>query len=251
MKNEAENNPSNGEENFSLPEGYFQRSAASLTNRIEWIEEHKSFPALNAARKNNVFSLPEGYFQSSGERLGLLDNPLLASLQRLNSFSVPENYFADAEFTLLSRLLGDEDISLLPFQKQSPFTVKPGYFAENEQRLKTRLEQKNHGARVIRLFGSRTWMAAAALLLLALGFWLYRFYMTPASVKDCGTMACIDKQDLLKSKSIENLESDELYELVNSAQLEQELEKKSGGTLNTKQKDTTPVDVDDDLLDEI
>jgi hypothetical protein len=85
-----------------------------------------------------------------------------------------------------------------------------------------------------------------------LGIWLYNFYFTPVAVKDCGTMACVDKIDLLKVKHLEGLDNDELYELVNSKKLEQKLEKKPNKN-SEKQDSVNELDerVTDALLEEI
>ncbi|MES2678863.1 MAG: hypothetical protein V4635_03220 [Bacteroidota bacterium] len=251
MSNEFDNTAFNGDPDFGLPEGYFQKSAASVVNRIEWLEEHKDFPVLSVARNAAVFTVPEGYFSAAEERLELLDCPVLLASAKQDGFSVPGNYFREAEVAGLSIVIGESEPSLDFISRQNNFAVKPGYFQHNEKRLQDLLLNPQQPTRVLSLFGSKTWMAVAALLIVAFGFWMYDFYFGPAPQKDCGTMACIDRADLLKSKNLEALDNEELYELVNTKKLEQELEKKSTVPEPGKKRDSLHEEAMDELLDEI
>ncbi|HOZ86765.1 MAG TPA: hypothetical protein PL029_03355 [Bacteroidia bacterium] len=251
MSNEFDNTAFNGNPEFGLPDGYFQKSAGSVFNRIEWLEEHKDLPALSAARNKDLFTVPRGYFAAAEEKLELLDCPVLLASGKKSGFTVPADYFNEAEVTELSKVMGATESALDFISRQNNFSVKPGYFEQNEKRLQNLLLNQDKPARVLFLFNTKAWMAAAALLVLALGFWMYDFYFVPAAAKDCGTMACIDRADLLKSKNLEALENEELYELVNTKKLEQELEKKSAPTQQDKKSDSLRDEALDELLDEI
>lgn len=140
---------------FNVPENYFQKSALSIFNKIEWQEEHQEFPNLLKHKNSTVFGLPENYFE------------------------------------------------------------------ENEARLNTLLEPKT---KVISLFSHKMWYAAAATLVIALGFWAYDSYFSPAQkIEDCKTLACVDQNDLLKS-NIDMLDYDDLYNMVDLSKLEQSLD---------------------------
>jgi hypothetical protein len=251
MSNESDNTAFNGNPDFGLPEGYFQRSAGSVFNRIEWLEEHKDLPALSAASNTGVFTVPLGYFAAAEEKLELLDCPVLLASDKQNGFAVPADYFNEAEVTELSKVMGATESPLDFVSRQNNFVVKPGYFEQNEKRLQDMLLKQHKPARVLLLFKTKAWMAAAALLVVAIGFWMYAFYFAPAAEKDCGTMACIDRADLLKSKNLEALENEDLYELVNTKKLEKELEKKSIPTQQDKKSDSLRDEALDELLDEI
>ncbi len=149
--------------NFSLPEDYFNTSAKSIVNKIEWQEEHKEFPNLLEHRNNTVFGIPENYFEENGN-----------------------------------------DLNTLLLKKE---------------------------AKIVSLFSRRNLYAVAALMVIALGFWIYGSYVKTSvtTLEDCNTLACIDKKDLLKS-NIELLDNDDLYDMANLEKLEQEL--------NTNETDT-------------
>ena len=261
MKDENGNNPFNNEPgNFGLPEGYFQKSAGSIFNKIEWQEEHKEFQKLLELKNKNTgdfgFDVPQGYFSKRADSFEDLQYPGLAALKRNPGFEVPKGYFEEAEVKELSNVFSDQTDELLSFStlkslpKYNHFKVKEGFFEENEKEIKRVLNNPPTG-RVVNLFGRRMAFAAAAVFMLSLGFWIYDFYFKPVELKDCGTMACVDKQDLVKTKNLEGLDNDDLYELVNPADLEKKLETKEN-TKNKETKDSSLKNVStEDLLDEI
>ena len=231
---------------FGLPEGYFQQSASSVLNRIEWLEEHKAFPRLSVLRQQ-AFGFPEHYFEGSAQRLELLETPVLWSLKKQQPFSVPAGYFESLELAGLTAITGEEENVLAAIPKRNAFAIADTYFTENETKLKQMLSKQPQPARVISLFGPKVRMAAAAMLVAVLGLWIYRMNTpAPAELKDCGTIACLDKMDLLKSKHLDNLETDDLYDLVNSKDLEKKLSGQEG-TVQPKSADS----IDDDLMDEL
>lgn len=251
MSTEFDNTAKNDNPDFGLPEGYFQKSAGALMNKIEWLEEHKEFPILSTFKNKIVFGLPENYFNSNEQKLELLDCPVLGAIEKKNLFVTPENYFENAETVALSEVIGDPETQLNFIPRQNNFKVDENYFSMNAIQIEQLLLEKRKPFRIISLFRSKIGLAAAALLVATLGLWTYNFYFKAAEVKDCGTMACIDKAELLKSKSLEGLETDELYELVNAKKLEKKLEKKSTESKKIKRADTAIGDADDYLLDEI
>src|SRR4051812_4242512 len=110
MSKHPENNDFNTEpNNFGLPEGYFERSANSLFNKIEWLEEHKEFTHLSELRNlvNSGFIVPLNYFDKSESDLELIAYPDLLKQKSSvpNGFIVPENYFEDAEVNELTEVL--------------------------------------------------------------------------------------------------------------------------------------------------
>lgn len=250
MSNENENRHSNQKPtNFGLPEGYFQTSAAKLMNRLEWQEEHKEFKLLQELKDNTGFVVPKNYFNKREQKTELLDYPVLASLGKPAGFSVPKDYFADAEVLELSKVFSGEESKPVFEIKQNGFKTEASYFQDNETRLKKLLAEEKNDVGIISLFSvKRIGLASAAMLLIALGFWMYGLYTNEVEDKDCGTIACIDRVDLLKAKTLENLETDELYELVNSKKLEENLKSKDTGK---KQKEDSSVKSDDEAMDDL
>jgi hypothetical protein len=235
---------------FGLPEGYFQQSARSVVNKVEWLEEHKAYPLLGSLGRKSLFQVPGGYFMAAGQKLELLNYPALAALKKQRAFTVPKGYFEELEVSLLAKAMNGETPDFIKLPKQESFRVQETYFAENAARLEQQLLKQNKGARVISLFGSRTARIAAAILTIALGTWLYRVYTPGPATGDCGTIACLDRQELLKSKALESLETDELYDLVNSKKLEKQLENKAAAPQKNK-VDSLDDETMDDLMDEI
>lgn len=225
------NNQNNGENSsFGLPDGYFERSAGSIINKIEWQEEHKEFPRLVAIRDKSVFTLPGEYFSHHATDLELLDFPKLLSLKKDSGFSVPPAYFSEAEVKELASVMNqnsaesDGHTTLASIEKINCFRVSEDYFETNARLLNTLLKPER-SARIVDLFFARKAYVAAALLFMCLGLWLYSIYLRPVvESADCGTIACLDKADLVKAGDLENLDNEDLYELVNSGELEKKLE---------------------------
>jgi hypothetical protein len=258
VKNDDTNNESNEKPgNFGLPGDYFQKSAHSIFNKIEWQDEHKEFPNLNNLKNNNGFTVPGNYFSKNEHQLELIQYPNLLSLRNESAFNVPENYFETLETIELSKVLNEGTHDLQSFyilgsiKKENNFVVDGNYFSDNEARL-MHLLGFDKRTRVIRLFSRRIGYALAAMLLIVIGVWIYNFYFTPVQMKDCGTIACVDKQDLVKTKNLETMDNDELYELVNPKELEKKLEIKDDKNVKKNSKDSSLKSVPtDDLLDEI
>lgn len=261
MKDENEHNSFSSEPgNFGLPEGYFQKSASSIFKKLEWQEEHKDLLKLmelkHGAKNHYGFDVPQGYFSKKAESFEDLQYPNLSALNRNPGFVVPKDYFEEAEVKELGKVLSDQKDELLSFKtlktlpKHNHFKVEERFFDASEKEIKTLLEKPQTG-RVMSLFGRRIAFTAAAVIMLSLGFWLYDFYFSPVETRDCGTMACVDKHDLVKTKNLESMDNEDLYELVNPSDLEKKLETKEN-TKNKETKDSSLNDVStEDLLDEI
>ncbi len=246
MSQEKENTEFNRQPNsFSLPDGYFSESAGQLLHKMAWLEEHRQFPALLNLARRPGFIIPTDYFNNCEQRLELLNCPALSALPKQFPFKMPDGYMETIAAKELARM-SDKELQPDLGTKQNTFAVTENYFSESADRLHRQLAVKKRPARVIS-FVRRAWVAAAALLVMALGFWIYTVSIKPVEVKDCGTIACVDKNDLLKSKNLENLDSEELLELVNSQKLEEKLN--TGSTQLPEKKD--PGNVNDSAEDEL
>lgn len=258
MDKSTENNNLNSEPtNFGLPQGYFQNSANSIINKIEWVEEHKNFPALEKLKKQSGFIVPNDYFVNNENKLELIEFPELSSLNKINPFKTPANYFDEIEEKQFVHFFEESEIEILgeklsTIPKQANFKVKENYFDSSAEKISTTLLNEKKGGKVIKLFSPKIYYAAAAILTITLGLWFYNQYFLVAETKDCGTLACVDKADLLKTKNLENLDNDQLYELVDTKKLEEKLENKTNNTTKNEDIDTSLNNVSvDDLLDEI
>ncbi len=258
MDKNNENNHLNSEpNNFGLPQGYFQNSANSIVNKIEWVDEHKEFPALEKLKKQSGFIVPNDYFVNNENKLELIEFPKLSALNKINAFKTPANYFNELEEKQVGKFFTDSENEnsfelLNSIPKQTNFKVKDNYFGSSAEKISTTLLNEKKGGRIIKLFSPKIYYAAAAILTITLGLWFYNHYFMVAETKDCGTLACLDKADLLKTKNLENLDNDQLYELVDTKKLEEKLENKTNNTTKNEDIDTSLNNVSvDDLLDEI
>ena len=253
---EKENNRSaNTPQNFNIPDGYFQKSANNILNKIEWDDEMKPYSKLLELKNKGVFSLPENYFQNSECLLENSNYQNLNAIVKANPFSLPFNYFAEQSIevtNLLSHSVNDYETQepLQTILKTNSFEVPTAYFKNAEQKIISQLENKK-SAKIIRLSFSRVLIAAAAIVIITFGLWIYKSMDKPVNTDDCGTLACIEKRELLKSKQFENMEADEMYELVNPILLENGLTKKSTNIQPNKNDTNSKKSISDDLLDEI
>ncbi len=243
--------------NFGLPGDYFQNSARSILNKVEWEEEHREFPELLSLRKGRGFILPENYFERKETNLELLAYSNLAHLKAASGFAVPLDYFDLAAFQSFENLNpehGSESailIKLNSIERKNNYVVPDNYFVFKQTALEE-IGRKPREARVISLVRRSFTYSAAALLLVVLSIWVYKYYYQTAEIKDCGTIACVDKTDLLKTKNLEALDNDELYELVNPAELEKNLgSDKTAGTGPVIQDSGLKNTPSEELLDEI
>jgi hypothetical protein len=214
-------------------------------HRIQWLEEHKEFPRLIESRNTSIFSVPADFFAKSEVRLELTAYPELKKIERLQPFILPAGYFDNAGVETASTL--NAVTNKIPADKI--FTIPDDYFALSAAKIKRKLSEKASGGKIISL-RRRIQYSMAASLLVAFSVWIYSSYFKESLKEDCGTMACVDRSDVLKSKNIENLETEELYELVNTTKLEQELDDRLDNTL-PKRGDSTQDEELDELYNEL
>jgi len=238
-------NNNNISDPFNTPEGYFNRSKASILNKAEWLSEHEGYPTLLALKGRHGFVVPEQYFDMNTVKLELLDLPNLSAITKQTHFTVPDTYFEKGKSELANTLELQDELSefktLNALPKTIPFEVSATYFEES----KVRLKQANTSARIISIKHKPVWLAAAAVLTIVLSVWVYNaFFNVPVVIdEDCHTLACIEKRDLLKYK-LDNLDNEDLYDLVNTEKLEKKL-----NTTNTNDSLKTSDSIDASILD--
>ena len=236
-----------------MPEGYFVRSAKTIQQKLEWQDEHANFPHLLALGRTSGFSVPKHFFESSEVRLEQIAYPVIAGVKKENPFVSPDQYFeTSAEHLAFVTSAAERDLSTLhAIEKKPIFETPEQYFETNSLRLQTLLED-HKGGTVLQLFRNRIAFAAAAMLLITLGLWWFNTRSASSLTQDCGSMACLDKSDLVKTNNLENLDDEELYELVNSNELEKILSSPVEPSNSSKDSSQQEPDMDTDaLLDEI
>jgi hypothetical protein len=71
--------------------------------------------------------------------------------------------------------------------------------------------------------------------------------MTPVTEPDCGGIACVDRREILQTKSLELLDEEELQTIVNVKRLEESLNRSE---TKTSVKNDTAIS-EEDLLDNL
>jgi hypothetical protein len=203
---------------FGVPGDYFASSAQQLRQRIEWEEELSAFPLLAACR-TNAFAVPTEDASIDNFEECILFQQLYAYRQA-NLFQVPENYFDTASCALIEALTKNRTELHLPKIEQG-FDVPVDYFNTAAAQLQKQIKREQKG-QIISLFRKAS-LAAAAMLLVAIALVGYRLYHRPIAEGDCGTIACLDRKELMQHQTLEAIDNDELFEIVNPADLEKHL----------------------------
>ena len=86
IDNENNNPNTNGNNPFSLPEGYFGSFGKKMMLKIELAEELKEFKVLSSIEKKLPFATPDNYFAGSEVRSELSVYPELSAVKKQNSF---------------------------------------------------------------------------------------------------------------------------------------------------------------------
>ncbi|MGE0567287.1 MAG: hypothetical protein AB7O73_05005 [Bacteroidia bacterium] len=240
-------------DSFSMPDGYFKRSARSIKNKIEWDAEHSEYPSLTLIKKqfnNSGFITPENYSSENEVLLELIPYQNLSDINKSVAMNVPDGYFEDNTENLKTICLLEEykseDLGFIT--PEVYFDKRPNIPVSNKTEVKTN---------VIHLFYRTTMYAAAASLVITIGVWVYNNYFADKEIvnEDCHTLACIDKDELMKF-NFQSLDNEQLFDLVDSDKLKERLEKKIGESISDENKvlDTktdTNETFDEELLDYI
>ncbi len=236
MKNEENSKPKKNENNpFSLPDGYFDSFSQKMMHKIELAEELKEFKLLSSIDKKLPFVTPDNYFAHIEVKNELAAYPKLSSVKTENGFVVPELYFETSAKTITNKIELTEELS---------HRMRAGMFIE-----------QGHESGVIKIlhlvFSKKTAYAIAAMLVISLGLYFYNSGEETV-IADCGTLACMDKKEILKSDQVSNMDEESLMKLVDPVQLSKNL--KEAAKSSDKKDETNYIlenaDVND-VADEI
>ena len=155
----------------ALPSGYFEKLVGSILNRIKAqqtaADEIKAVsPLLHAVRNKNVFKVPQGYFEQLNQ----------AIVDRINNLSAKE------ELQLLSPLLYD-------VQHKNVFEVPADYFNNLTGAIKGGHPEK---AKLVNMRSRFIKYAAAAAMVGAIAFGLYKYTDKPSNFSKDSRVASID-----------------------------------------------------------
>lgn len=244
--------PIGGKKNsFVLPKGYFDSLSNRILNKIEHEQELVAYKTLSENRKA-TFKVPQNYFETLANNLEykyeLSVFPQLESTKKPVLKALPENYFENLakkivdKFELESELKEFSVLSSIP--KKNAFKVAPAYFESKTEDVKEKIHaDKNQGGVVRQLFATllKPQMAIAASLVLIVGIsaiWYFNRKDSTIINGDCLTLACLEKNEILNEKNIQDFDDESLYEMVDEAVLDQQLseDETSEDSLNTNKK---------------
>lgn len=228
-------NNEHGKQGFSTPSDYFATTSGNILNKLMWLEEHKAYPVLSASKGKTGFVVPDGYFEGVSVKTEMLPYQTLYEVHGKNShFVFPDQYFEQ---------LPPATPVLYGIEKVNPFDVPAGYFQKSAERLKPK-------GRIVSLFPRRIQYSIAAILVICLGIWTFQALSDRMNAeKDCGTLACVDKKDILESHDLQTADEDRLYEIVNVKALEEKLkEEKTPATL---QHDSALFESAEEAMDDL
>lgn len=233
---------------FVLPNGYFDSLSNRILNKIEHEQELAEFKTLSENRKSS-FNVPKDYFASLANTLEykyeLSVFPQLSSTKKPILKSLPENYFENLEKKVVDKLELESELKafsvLSSIPKKNGFKVAPAYFESKTEEVKEKIHtEKSQGGVVRQLFATllKPQMAIAASLVLIVGIsavWYFNKKDSTVLNGDCLTLACLEKNEILNEKNIQDFDDESLYEMVDEALLDQQLseDETSEDSLNT------------------
>lgn len=236
---------------FVAPKGYFDSLFARVMNKIEYEQELAGFKTL-AENKQLKFTVPQNYF---AELTNILECKYeLSFFPELNKVvkpalkSLPSDYFETLDKKVLNKLELENELKefsvLSSIPKKNNFKVVPDYFESKTDEVKEKIHaEKNQGGVVRQLFATilKPQMAIAAGLALIIGLTaLWYFNRTDSKVlnSDCMTLACLEKNEILNEKNIQNFDDESLYEMVDVEMLDEQIssETKTDDSLKTEKE---------------
>jgi transcriptional regulator with XRE-family HTH domain len=212
-----ENNPPSSQTGFGLPDDYFLSSAAALQNRMLWLEEHRDYPALKMAWRKEGWEVPGDYFHRLEQRLELLSHPTLQAMEKKNTFTLPDSDTVKENISSTLKIS-----TLAPYA--NAFQIPEDYFLSSQTKLQA-IKEADPVAKILNLPFRIFRFAAAAMLIFTATWWFYTKHSSVFPAQDCGGLACIDRTEIIKDKSFEMLEEEDLNLLVNPLALERSLDK--------------------------
>ncbi|HWY11959.1 MAG TPA: hypothetical protein VN026_11570 [Bacteroidia bacterium] len=259
--NEENSKPNKNENNpFSLPDGYFGSFSQKMMHKIELVEELKEFKLLSSIDKKSPFITPDNYFAHIEIKNELTAYSKLSSVKNENGFVVPELYFETSANSITTKIELAEELKGYPvltsIEKQNVFVAPQNYFEGLSHTVRGKMfagqTEETSVVRILHLvFSKKTAYAIAAMLVISLGLYFYNSGEETVS-GDCGTLACMDKKEILKSNQVSNMDEESLMNLVDPVQLSKNLKKASKTSDKKDEKNYVLENADvNDVVDEI
>ncbi len=273
------NSLSYNNQSSDVPEGYFDRLADSILQKIKTAETANDeirnlSPLLYQIQKNNVFEIPEGYFNSLNETIinkiktasyeaaPMELPPFLSGIQKKNVFETPAGYFENLDEIIIGRLktaTSKEELKVLSpllfgIGNKEILEVPAGYFvALTDSILKKVHPQK---AKVVVMHKRSLFIkyAVGAMMtgVLALGF--YKYFDQRSIVRNPDQHVATLDASIEKGKNMNDLQFNEALQNLTEADIAKYLEKNGDITdvavLKNNLDETSLPSQEDYLLDE-
>ena len=235
--NSNENNP------FSLPDGYFGSFGKKMMHKIELAEELKEFEILSSLDKKLPFATPENYFASAEAKSELSSYPELSAVKKQSVFVTPELYFETSAKAITSKIELTEELRAYPvlssINKENSFVTPQNYFEGLSHRMRENIYEhagESAAVKILHLvFSKKTAYAIAATLVISFGLYFYNSGTETVS-GDCGTLACLDKKEIIQGNQLLNMDDDALMEMVNTEKLSKNLKENIKQTVKEETK---------------
>lgn len=249
---------------FGVPSDYFSSFEDKLRNKIEAENELNAFPVLSSIQKEQVFATPGHYFSDAEHKLQynteLAAYPALESLRKPLEASLEEAYQKELLASLSYRTGLVDELKPYPtlygMDKLNAFVVSDAYFDSLAARVKERIYSQNAERisvwdRVWHVvFGGRTAWAFGLALIVGLAFYFNQKTELITESGDCKTLACLEKNEILNNKAINNFDEEQLMDLVDVNSLGKQLNLDIAKKDSLSAKEVILQDTDtDELLD--
>lgn len=223
----------NGKNPFRLPADYFASFEDKLKKKLELENELSEFSLLSSLSKINSFSTPENYFSSNETQIELSAYPKLQAINKPVVADLDEQYTTQLQASVSYKIELTEELKtyslLYQLDKHNPFIVADNYFENLPLQIKERIHtsaQEKLGVldKVLGfIFGRKLALAFGLAAIVVVSLYLYNASNKVMNDSDCHTMACLEKQDVLNEKNIQNFDDEQLMELVDVNTLDKQL----------------------------
>lgn len=249
---------------FGLPSDYFSSFEEKLKNKLEAEQELTDFPILSSIQKEQVFAIPEYYFSEAEKtleyRTELAAYPTLESLHKPAVTALEEDYQKQLIESLSYKAGLVDELKPYPtlygLDKVNAFVASDAYFDSLAGRIKERIYSENVERvsvwdRVWHVvFGGRTAWAFGLALIIGLAFYFNQKTEPITEAGDCKTLACLERNEILNNKAINNFDEEQLMDLVDVNSLGKQLNLDIAKEDSLSAKEVILQDTDtDELLD--
>lgn len=226
-----------GKSGFDVPFNYFSLFENKLKAKLEFDTELSEFNLLAAINKNNNFVTPINYFKNSEVKLENVSELFL--FENLQNIKKVEHNDLKSEYTnyLQTKLVKKIDLidevinynTLYSLEKTNAYLVADNYFENLHSQIKEKIyatsEIKTNTIDAILdfIFGKKMALAFGLFLLIGLSIVLFNASQKTIINADCNTLACLQKQELLKTKTILVLDEEQLIDLVNEKTFDKQI----------------------------